>query len=304
MPQAVSAVKPWHRSFLAAHRLPEAYLDSAIAYFEPLAEVLARRQQLSGSTLCVALNGSQGSGKSTLADYLCHSLKQEHELSAVALSLDDFYLTQAERAALAGRVHPLLRTRGVPGTHDLVLLRQVLGALHNRSRATVLLPSFDKSTDDRVPRDVWARVETPVDVLVLEGWCLGATSETSAIVAQPVNALERDEDAQQLWRSYSNQMLKDEYEDLYKSFHLWVMLAAPGFQQVLRWRTEQEHKLHESVSGHGDGLMSAPALARFVQHFERYTRQCLRELPQKVDVLLKMDSDRNVVRTHGLAVDA
>ncbi|WOJ93414.1 hypothetical protein R0135_16760 [Congregibacter variabilis] len=295
-----SAAKPWQESFLEEHRLPDDYLDTANRCFEPLAAIIAKRRQASGASLRIALNGSQGSGKSTLAAYLCRCLKEEHGLTAVALSLDDFYLTRAERRELAERIHPLLLTRGVPGTHDVGLLRDVLKALGQESERPVFIPRFDKSTDDRAAKDVWTLIDAPVDVVVLEGWCLGAKSETPEVVAQPINALERDEDPDARWRSYSNQLLKDQYEALYAELDFWVMLAAPGFDEVLRWRTQQEQKLRESVAGEGEGLMSDAALSRFVQHFERYTRQCLRDMPQRVDVLLKLSGDRSIVRTHGL----
>jgi D-glycerate 3-kinase len=298
--EAVATIRPWQRSFLDAHRLPDAYLDTANKYFEPLAGVLAQRRRTLGSTLHVALNGSQGSGKSTLGDYLCSCLAEEYGLSAVALSLDDFYLTRAERLDLAERIHPLLRTRGVPGTHDVELLRAVLNALSRESLKPVSVPRFDKSIDDRAPQEVWTLIDAPVDVVVLEGWCLGATSEEPGVLAQPINTLERDEDTESQWRTYSNEMLRQHYEPFYADLDVWIMLAAPGFEQVLRWRTEQEEKLRESVVGQGEGVMSDATLSRFVQHFERYTRQCLRDLPQRADVLLKMDGDRNIVRTHGL----
>ncbi|EED30994.1 conserved hypothetical protein [gamma proteobacterium NOR5-3] len=297
-----SSVKPWQRSFLEAHRLPDTYLQSAAKFFDPLAAMVARRRETRGGPLRLALNGSQGSGKSTLGDYLCRALTEDHALSTVALSLDDFYLTRAERRELAERVHPLLQTRGVPGTHDVPLLREVLDALGRDSSQPVSVPRFDKSLDDRAAPDAWTLVPAPVDVVVLEGWCLGATSESPEVLAQAINALERDEDPDAHWRSYSNQQLRDQYEALYADLDVWVMLAAPGFDQVLRWRTEQEQKLRESVFGEGEGLMSDAALMRFVQHFERYTRQCLRDMPQRVDVLFKMDSDRNIVRTHGLEI--
>lgn len=292
--------KPWQRHFLELQRLPDGYLTTAGRYFDPLAAVLAQRARARGATFCVALNGSQGSGKSTLGEYLSASLGNEHGLTAVTLSLDDFYLTHAERQRLAARIHPLLATRGVPGTHDVALLLQTIRALSAKSTAPVAVPRFDKSTDDRAPADQWTLASAPVDVVLLEGWCLGAHCENRGSLRLPINALERDEDSEVLWRSYCNQQLKDQYEVLYDDLDFWVMLAAPGFEQVLRWRSEQETKLRAAVGGRGDGLMDEAMLARFVQHFERYTRQCLRDLPQRVDVLLTMDAQRNITRARGL----
>jgi D-glycerate 3-kinase len=295
----MAPIAPWQRDFLERQRLPDSYLDTARHCFDPLAALLSRRAA-PGSTLRVALNGSQGSGKSTLCDYLCAALAARHGRTAIALSLDDFYLTRVERLALAETVHPLCATRGVPGTHDVNLLRATLGALASASEAPVPIPRFDKSRDDRAPDDSWPTITAPVDVVLLEGWCLGAHSEEPAVLAAPLNDLEREEDPQQRWRGYSNAQLRDHYEALYAEFDLWVMLAAPGFEQVLRWRTEQEEKLRQAVAGQGGGLMDAAGLQRFVAHFERYTRQCLRDLPPRADVLLQLDEDRHIIGTRGL----
>ncbi|WP_439100655.1 hypothetical protein [Congregibacter sp.] len=295
-------MKPWQQEFLDTHRLQASYLHTAERYFEPLVRALSTRQRQHGDPLKVALNGSQGSGKSTLGDYLCACLAEDFGLSAVALSLDDFYLTYAERAALAENVHPLLQTRGVPGTHDVALLRNTLDALSRPSERPVRIPRFDKSRDDRALPEAYSACRAPVDVIILEGWCLGAHSEASSHLVKPINALERDEDTSGLWRGYSNEQLRTCYEPLYDELDFWVMLQAPDFDQVLRWRSEQEQKLCDAVGGQGAGLMDESALQRFVQHFERYTRQCLQDLPERVDVLFQMDEDRNIVAVRGLEI--
>jgi D-glycerate 3-kinase len=189
-------------------------------------------------------------------------------------------------------VHPLLRTRGVPGTHDIPLLVRTLDALIVAGSAAI--PRFSKATDDRVPAEDWEVVAAPVDVVLLEGWCLGAHSEAEETLVVPVNDLEREEDPDARWRRFINECLRRDYEPLYDRFSLWLMLAAPGFEQVLRWRTEQEAKLRERVDGEGSGLMDEAALRRFVAHFERHTRQCLRQLPGHVDVLFTLDAERRI----------
>ena len=288
----------WRQQFLRDERLPASYLETAARYFDPLAALLSRRRAGQGGTLLVAVNGSQGSGKSTLCTYLVAALNQGHGKSAIALSLDDFYLRRGERLDLAARVHPLLRTRGVPGTHDVALLARTLDAL--AAPGHVAVPRFRKDIDDRAPPSEWDVVAAPVDVVLLEGWCLGAHSERAEALAEPVNDLERYEDADGRWRAFINESLRRDYEPLYARFALWVMLAAPSFDAVLRWRTEQEQKLREAVGGEGEGLMDAEALRRFVAHFERHTRQCLRDLPARVDVLLQLDAGRNIIGTRGL----
>jgi D-glycerate 3-kinase len=286
-------VEPWQEQFLRKHLLPLTYLETAARFFDPLAERLHRECRARKHPLQVALNGSQGSGKSTLCAYLRDALAARHGLRCVDLSLDDFYRTRAEREELAMRVHPLLRTRGVPGTHDIQLLVQTLDSLIGAGSASV--PRFNKATDDRVPAAEWEVVAAPVDVVLLEGWCLGARAEAEETLVVPVNALEREEDPDARWRGFINECLRRDYEPVYDRFDLWLMLAAPDFDQVLRWRSEQEAKLRESVGGAGAGLMNDQALSRFVAHFERLTRQCLESLPSRVDVLLKLDKQRTVI---------
>ncbi|MEM1404602.1 MAG: hypothetical protein AAGG55_14790 [Pseudomonadota bacterium] len=299
MNDAGAQADPWLREFLDRHRLPESYTEVATAYFEPLASLVHDQAMRKEATLLVAVNGSQGSGKSTLCDYLVECLAARYKLRAIALSLDDFYLTKAGRQRLATDVHPLLATRGVPGTHDTQLLADTLNALQ-APESSVTVPRFDKSVDDRFERSNWSEIDAPVDVVLLEGWCMGACGDDAQTLARPLNSLEADEDAEGVWRRYTDKSLREAYAPIFARMDLWVMLCAPGFEQVLRWRTEQEEKLRAAVAGRGDGLMDDAALARFVAHYERHTRQCLRQLPEDVDVLLRLDSERRIVESRGL----
>ena len=292
--------EPWQEEFLDEQRLPSAYLDTAARFFDPLVERLRRAHANAPGTLSVALNGSQGSGKSTLCAYLRAALAERHSLSCLDLSLDDFYLTRAERESLGARVHPLLQTRGVPGTHDVALLHDMLAALRCSDSGVVAVPRFDKANDDRAPQAAWTHVEAPVAVVLLEGWCLGARAVEGAALREPLNDLERNEDPQGIWRRYVNRSLREVYEPLYDDFDLWLMLAAPGFEQVLAWRRQQEDKLRAATGGQGAALMSDAELGRFVAHFERLTRQCLAALPDRVDVLLRLDARRRIIATRGL----
>jgi D-glycerate 3-kinase len=290
----------WERAWLAAEGLPEDYAALAARYFAPLARRIAAQYGERGAPLLVGVNGSQGSGKSTCCAWLVQALREEHGLSAIALSLDDFYLTHAERQLLGRTVHPLLATRGVPGTHDIELLRATLGALMGQeSTRVVRVPRFDKARDDRAPAEAWDRVAAPVAAVLLEGWCLGARPEAPAALAAPVNALEADEDPDGRWRRYVNNALRDGFPPLHAAVDYWVMLRAPSFACVYRWRLEQERKLR-AKAGAGTAVMDDAGVARFVQYFERLTRHCLAELPGHMDVIFTLDNDRQIVAAEGL----
>lgn len=290
----------WETAWLAAERLPPTYSELAARFFAPLAAQFADRYREYGRPLLIGINGSQGSGKSTCCAWLVQALREEHGLSALALSLDDFYLTRAERMALSNAVHPLLATRGVPGTHDIPLLRTTLGQLMGQGGTRVVhMPRFDKASDDRAPAEPRDRVEAPVAAILLEGWCLGARPQSPEALATPVNALEATEDRDGRWRRYVNEALRDDFLPLYGIVDQWVMLRAPSFDCVYRWRLEQEHKLR-AKAGPGTAVMSDDEVARFVQYFERLTRHCLAELPDHMDVIFSLDNDRQIVNAEGL----
>jgi D-glycerate 3-kinase len=230
--------------------------------------------------------GAQGSGKSTLAraverDALARGI------AAATLSLDDLYLTRDQREALARHVHPLLRTRGVPGTHDMGLGMSTFDGL-DRGEAT-LLPRFDKARDDRGEPGC---APAGCELLIFEGWCVGARPQPPSALRAPVNALEADEDADGRWRIYVNDMLAGRYRALFARIDVQVLLAAPSFDVVFDWRLQQENELRELVGPGAPGLMDPAGVARFIQHYERLTRHILDEMPARADVLVRLGEDR------------
>jgi D-glycerate 3-kinase len=282
----------WVNEFLQRERLPEGYrltIDNAL---RPLAAAITTRARLSDHMVVVGLCGAQGSGKSTAAAALVELLQLEN-LPAVALSIDDFYLPRAARQALAREVHPLFITRGVPATHDVELAQATIDSLADRE--PTLLPVFDKATDDRRPRAQWRECHGPMRVVILEGWCVGALPQTTAQLATPVNALEREEDADGVWRRTVNDALAGRYRPLFDRLSPLVLLAAPSFEVVQRWRGEQEHRLREKLQregGDASRVMNDAAIARFIAHYERVTRHILTEMPQRADHLISLDEQR------------
>jgi len=278
----------------AGHRRivsPESSPSAAELIFAAVSDALASGR---GKPLVVGICGSQGSGKSTVCETLTTRLRQSG-LSVANLSLDDLYLPLAERVKLSEAVHPLLRTRGVPGTHDVALGMKTLDALSRME--TVHLPRFDKASDDRRPQREWDTVAGPAQLVLFEGWCVGARPQSDAALIQPVNELEATEDADGRWRRYVNASLAGDYRPLFARIDVLVLLAAPSFDVVLKWRMQQEHALRAQVQqagGSARGVMSDAALARFIQHYERLTRHTLEEMPDRADLVIRLGDDRSV----------
>lgn len=284
--------------FLGRHQLPESYLSMAESAFSPLIDEFNTQYQVNQKTYIIGINGCQGSGKSTLADYLCTVVAEKYHLATVALSLDDFYLTKAERIELARKIHPLLAQRGVPGTHDVNLAIDTISSLASGNKA--LITRFDKSMDDRVPEANSETITGHIGLIVIEGWCFGAKPQAPNSLIEPVNHLERLEDPDGVYRDYVNTALATQYPQLFELVDSTAMLRAPSFKTVFEWRLEQEQKLIEKLritktDPASVSTMSDQEIRRFIQNFQRITEHCLEEMPTRVDHLFQLNAARQIV---------
>jgi D-glycerate 3-kinase len=244
----------------------------------------------------LGLSGLQGSGKSTLARVM-RAQAEARGWATEVLSLDDFYYARSDREALARDVHPLLRSRGVPGTHEIELLLSVLAALPRASdKLPVSHPRFDKGRDTRFSPSRWPRITRPPKLVIVEGWALGIRPQLQAALARPVNALELEEDPDGSWRHWVNKQLRG-YQPLWRKFDALIVLQAPSWEIVRRWRGEQEQEL---LARHAPLAMDAPAMERFLAHFERLSRHALATLPALADTCVEYDDERHVTGlSHG-----
>jgi len=238
----------------------------------------------------LGISGLQGSGKSTLA----REVKAQAEAQGLAtevLALDDFYYSRSERESLAHQVHPLLRTRGVPGTHEIELLMSVLAALpHASDKLPVTYPRFDKGRDTRMPPSRWPKITRPPKLIVLEGWALGIKPQLLSALDEPVNELERSDDPDGHWRHWVNKQLRG-YQPLWRKLDAPVVLQAPNWEVVRQWRSQQEEEL---LARHAPLAMDAPAMEHFLAHFERLSRHALATLPVLADTCVEYDTQRHV----------
>lgn len=282
----------------AAQRLGVAPDQSLRQAYIALSLRIAEWRAATDRPIVVGICGAQGSGKSSAAAVLAEVLGGAFGLQTAVLSLDDFYLPRGARQLLAESIHPLLRTRGVPGTHDVSSAMTVIDQLLGASAETVTaLPRFDKGTDEPVPQDRRMQYGGRPDIIIFEGWCVGARPQPAADLAKPLNALERDQDESGHWRAYVNARLGGDYTTLFGRLDRLCMIAAPSFDQVFAWRRQQELTLERRARMTGDPtpmLMDDAALEWFIMHFERLTRHILMTMPTYADVVLRLSAARSV----------
>jgi D-glycerate 3-kinase len=285
------------KEFCRQQDLPKHYFNSAKKYFLPLAKDLAERSN-KNNTLLIGINGCQGSGKSTLALLLTLLLSENYGLAVANLSIDDFYYTLDERKAFAKNIHPLFKTRGVPGTHDITLLQQTLDNLRNsegKIKGKVSIPRFNKATDDRYPSEQWDQVVSPADIILLEGWCVGVTSQKQGSLLQAINKLELNEDPKAIWRQTVNEKITLDYEDIFKQMDMLIMLQAPSFDCVYQWRTKQEQKLRQRTGASSQNkVMNKQQLERFIHHYQRLTEHMLETLPAQADIIFQLNPQHEI----------
>ena len=287
----LSATDPWVGALIREQQLPFGYFDYVTDHFARIASTLSQIHAKQSQTLIVGVNGSQGSGKSTMSLFLKEILERYHNLSTVIISIDDLYLSTELRQQRSRDIHPLLQTRGVPGTHDatggLTLLQNL------KKGKPVRMPRFDKATDNPKAQAEWEAVDDAVDLVLFEGWCVGAISENETRLGKAVNELERSEDPSGVWRKYVNQQLAEPYADLFQALDFLIHLKAPSFDCVFNWRSDQERKLKQTADPHAPGLMNEQELERFIMHYERLTRWMLDEMSERADITLELNPDHS-----------
>ncbi len=278
--------------FLQRHQLPDSYREVAQKWFIPLAESIVMQLDGAARPFFIGINGCQGSGKSTLTDFLADYLHSAHQCQVACLSLDDFYLSQVERNVLAETIHPLLKTRGVPGTHDITLMDEVFAQL--KTNGEVALPRFNKATDNPIAKQNWPVINTPPDIVIVEGWCWGVPPQPEQELIRPVNQLEENEDNEGIWRRFVNDQLAERYLPLFSLMNYNIMLKGPSFEHVFKWRCEQEHKLAAKDNANSTAIMTDEQIARFIQHYQRLTEHSFEALPPLCDVVFLLDEHRYI----------
>ena len=261
-------------------------------FYLPLSEFIYRNYLINKKTKIIGLTGGQGSGKSTISQILKIILKEHFNLNTVIFSIDDFYKTLQERKIMSKKINPLFATRGVPGTHSTSLLFKCLKNLKNKNFKKFSIPKFDKSIDDRLSKRFWQNVKIKPNIVIFEGWCVGATPQKKKDLITPINILEKEKDKTRTWRNFVNKELKTRYKKIFKLIDLTIFLKIPSFEYVYKWRLLQEKKLR--VTSKGKKTMTDRQVKNFIMFYERITRHMLKNFSKKAKFIINIDSSHRL----------
>ena len=245
--------------------------------------------------LIIGVAGGQGTGKTTITSILSLILRTYFKLNVFKVSIDDFYKTRNERRILSLTEHPLLITRGVPGTHDHKIISNFFKKVKKKNFKNIKLPKFDKSIDDRCKKKLWYKLNFRPDVVILEGWCVGAKAQNNTKLKKPINSLERVKDRNLIWRKYVNTQLKTNYKKLFNHLDEIVYLKSSSFKLLQEWRIKQEKKLRlNSKRKNNLKIMSKSDVINFMQTYQRITQNMFKDAPKYASIIFKLDSKHQI----------
>ena len=241
----------------------------------------------------VGLAGGQGTGKTTISSLVKIILTKYFKLNVFRISIDDFYKTRKERINLSKKIHPMLLTRGVPGTHDINMILNFFKKSKSKKFKRLKLPIFNKAIDDRFNKKKWYNLKKRPDVIIFEGWCVGAKSEKNTTLKKTINSLEKVKDQKRIWRKYVNHQLKSKYKTLYSQLNCLIYLKATNFSLLQKWRLKQERKLWVT-SKLKSKIMSKEDVLNFMQTYQRITQNMFRSMPKYASVILNLNSNHQI----------
>ena len=256
-------------------------------FYLPMSKMIKNDYTFKKQTKIIGLTGGQGTGKSTISNILKIILKEAYNLETVIFSIDDFYKTLKERKKMSQKISNLFLTRGVPGTHDTKMLFRCLKMLKINNFKKMNIPKFDKSIDDRSKKNKWLKVKKKPNIVIFEGWCVGATAQKNKDLNSPINKLEKLKDNKKIWRQKVNLELKRSYKKIFNLIDKLIFLKVPSFKYVFKWRLLQEKKLR--ITSKGNKTMNDKQVENFVMFYERITKNMIKTLSKKADAVIGID---------------
>ena len=259
----------------------------------PISFWIENKYKKKGETLILGFSGGQGSGKTTVTGILKIILKKFFKRRIHVSSIDNFYKTLEDRNKISNKIHPLLKTRGVPGTHDINLVKNFFNIIRKKKFKKIKLPKFEKAMDNRLEKKYWFNIKQKPEIVILEGWCVGARPQSNSLIKTPINILEKYEDKDLKWRKYVNEKLKKEYKKLFVMIDHLIFMKIPNFKMVFKWRLLQEKKLKKK-SYSNKKIMSYNEIKRFIMFYQRITLQMMKDLSKSASVLMLLKKNHDI----------
>jgi len=259
----------------------------------PMSFWIENKYKKKKKTLFLGFSGGQGSGKTTAAKILKLILKKFFKRKIHISSIDDFYKTLEDRNKMAHKIHPLFETRGVPGTHDINLIKKFFYFIKKKKFTKTKLPKFDKAIDDRLKKKYWFNIKERPEIVILEGWCVGAQPQSNFLIKKPINNLEKYEDQDLIWRKHVNEKLKKEYKKLFAMIDYYIFMKIPNFNMVSKWRLLQENKLRKK-SQFKKKIMSYNEIKYFIMFYQRITLQMVKDLSKSASIIMLLKKNHEI----------
>ena len=290
-------VKSDYLNFLKKEKIfdqsKKAKIESLKKVYIPLSFWINNKYEKKRKPLFLGFSGGQGAGKTTIAKILKIILIKYFKRNTQVISIDDFYKTQKERYKMSNLIHPLLMTRGVPGTHDVSLIQKFFSFVKRKKFKKFIIPKFSKRIDDRLKKKYWMNIKKRPEVVILEGWCVGAKPQSNFLLKKPINILEKKEDKNMFWRRHVNEKIKKEYKKIFANIDNFIFVKVPNFKMVFKWRLLQEKKL--SKKSHSDKkVMSYDEIKRFIMFYQRITLQMIKDLSKSASVVMLLKKNHSI----------
>ncbi len=290
-------VKNDYLSFLRKEKIFDKSTKSKILSLKriyiPISFWIENKYKKKGKTLFLGFSGGQGSGKTTVVKILKIILKKFFKRKIYVSSIDDFYKTLKDRNEMSYTTHSLFQTRGVPGTHDVNLINKFFYFIKKKKFKKTKLPKFDKSLDDRLKKKYWFNIKERPEIVILEGWCVGARPQSNSLIKKPVNILEKYEDENLIWRKHVNEKLKREYRKLFAMIDYYIFMKIPNFNMVFKWRLLQEKKLRKKLR-YKKKIMSYSEIKRFIMFYQRITLQMIKDLSKSASIVMLLNKNHEI----------
>ena len=295
--QCLESVKRDYLKFLNKEKIFSKSKENKIKnlknFYIPIAFWIDKKYKEKGKTLFLGFSGSQGSGKTTAAGILKVILKKFFKREIHVSSIDDFYKTFKDREKMSHKIHPLLKTRGVPGTHDVNLTKNFFKVLSTKKFKKIMIPKFDKSIDDRLEKKYCYKIKKKPEIVILEGWCVGAKPQSKNLIKKSINILEKKEDTNLTWRKYVNEKLKNDYKKVFSMLDHFIYMKIPNFNVVFKWRLLQEKKLRKK-SYSKKKIMTPSEIKRFIMFYQRITLQMTKDLSKSASIVMFLKKNQDI----------